>query len=419
MGSDNQYTTSKVQKSDFTQGWKIAFIIAGTGVSLPVLYLGSEIALRIGFTKALIAFGISTFILTLLCFATTLIGNRSRLSTYMILRFPFGQQGSKIINAIIGTSLLGWFSVSLELLALAIQDTLFEIIGLQVPLYSIIVVASMFMTVTTIYGIRSIERLANIAVPILFIFLLYVLWLTVKEEDALVQIMSYVPSDSNMTLFGAISTLVGSSVLIPVLMADFSRFIKTDKQSLIAVLGLAIGTPLVYCIAAVTSIQTGELDIILIMKSYKLVLPAFFLIFISTWVNNATNLYSTVLTFSTIKSRISFRNLCLITSLFGTVLALLGFTNYLFEFLDILGVLAPSISSIYILDFFWLKKQNYELKDIVPWGKKGLISWATGSAIALMTYFEFFQITHAHFVDSFLIAGIIYYLLTRSIYKGD
>lgn len=409
MEQNNQYTTTKVEAKDFTSGWMIALIIAGTGLSLPVLFLGSEIALGLGFREAMIAFVISTFVLTVMCIATTLIGNKSRLSTYMILRFPFGEQGAKIINGTIGVSLLGWFSVSLELLAVAIQSTLTEIIGLHVPMFIIILVASAFITITTIYGIKSIERLANIAVPILFTFLGYVIWLTLNQEGAYTQILTYTPSNSDMTLYGATSTLIGASILWPVLMADLSRFIQTSKGSLVAVLGLTIGTPLVYFISSVTSIQTGEVDIILVMKSYDLVLPAFILLFLSTWIANSTNLYSTVLTFSTIESRLSFRNMSIITSLLGTVLALLGFTTYFFDFLNILGVLAPSVSAIYIIDFFWLKSQKYELSKIPLWGWQGLMSWGVASSIGMMTYFELFQITHAHFMDSFLIAGILYF----------
>ena len=75
------------------------------------------------------------------------------------------------------------------------------------------------------------------------------------------------PKENDMTLFSATSILVGAAILFPVLMADFSRFIKTDKQSLFSVLGLTIGTPLAYILSAVPSIQTGEVDIIKIMEN--------------------------------------------------------------------------------------------------------------------------------------------------------
>ena len=411
MSENNQYTTSKVAAKDFTSGWMIALILAGMGFSLPILYLGSEIALEIGLADALIAYGISTVILTVLCILTTLIGNRSRLSTYMILRFPFGEQGAKIINFIIGLILLGWYSVALELLAQAIQETATEVIGIHFPLWGIVVIASIFITLTTIYGIRSLEKLANIAVPILSVFLCYAVYKAFSQTTAVSNIWEYQPIESTMTLFDATSILIGSSILVPILMADFSRFIYNDGQSLISILGIVIGTPVVLVISAVIAIKTGEVDIIQIMKSLDLVLPAFVLLFVSTWVTNASNLYSTVLTFSTIQTTWSFKTMCLVTSVVGTIIALFGFSDYLFEFLNILGVFTPSICAIYILDFFWFKQQNYDLSKIQPWGIPALISWGISSIITLLTYTGIVQLTSVYFVDSFLLAGILYFLI--------
>lgn len=413
MSENNQYTTSKVQEQDFTSGWAVALIIAGTGVSLPILFLGAEISLQAGFQDAMWAFALSTVVLTAFCLATTLIGNRSRLSTYMILRFPFGKKGAHLINFIIGISLLGWFSVALELLAQAINDTSVETLGVEFPLWLVIIVASIFITVTTIYGIRSIEKLANVTVPILLLFLIYVVYKCLSLESATGSITTYVPASDKMSLFDATSALVGSSILLPVLMADFSRFIYNDKQSLLAVLGVTIGFPLVLVISSLTAIQTGEVDIIQIMKSVDLIIPAFILLFATTWFTNATNLYSISLTFSTMFSAQGFRIICIATSIVGTILALFGFSDYLFDFLNILGVFTPSVSAIYIIDFFLIKKQQYELDAIPVWGRNGLVAWAISSGITLLIYLDYFQLTQAYFIDSFLIAGVIYILLER------
>jgi cytosine permease len=418
METNNQYTNEKVQPKDFTSGWMIALIITGMGVSLPILYLGSEISLQLGFRNALIAFGISTFVLTVLSMITTLIGNRSRLSTYMILRFSFGEQGAKIINFMIGISLLGWFSVALELLAQAIQTTSIETIGIHFPLWTVVIVGSIFITVTTVYGIKTLEKLANIAVPILLVFLIYVVYKSLGSELMTFEtILNYEPPAGSMTLFAATSTLIGSSILLPVLMADFSRFIINDKQSLISVLGISVGFPLVLIISAITSLQTGEIDIIQIMKSVDLIIPAFILLFVSTWVTNATNLYSVALTFSTVHTSWSYTKMVISCSVIGTIMALFGFSDYLFDFLNLLGVFTPSISAIYIIDFFWLKNQQYDLDKIQKWGKEGLISWGVSSIVTLFTYNEVFQITQAYFVDSFLVAGIVYLFLNRKLLK--
>ena len=102
MDLDNEYTTERVAPNNFISGWLMAVIIAGTALSLPILYLGAEIALSLGFKKALVAFIVSTFILSFVSAFTTLVGNRTHLSTYMILHFSFGKYGARLVNFMFG-----------------------------------------------------------------------------------------------------------------------------------------------------------------------------------------------------------------------------------------------------------------------------------------------------------------------------
>lgn len=406
MSDKVQYTNSKVQKEDYTSGWKVALILTGLGVSLPMLYLGSELALKMGLKNAIIAILVATVLLSILCMVTTIIGTRTRLTTYMILRFPFGKQGAKLINLLVGISLLGWFSVALELLSDAISTTMSVMTGVEIPLTLIIVIGSLFITVTTIYGIRTLEKLANVAVPILMVFLVYVVYIAIGDEQIVPDTTSALPT---MSLFEGISALVGSSILVPVLMADFSRYIYTDKQSLFSVLGVTIGAPLVWIMAAVLADKTGEVDIIMIMNKFKMVLPTFILIFVSTWVTNATNLYSVALTFSTLSDKGGYTKLTIISGILGTILAIAGFADYFIDFLLILAIFSPAIASIYIIDFFIVKEQNYDLAEVEDWGMIALVSWFVGSGIALLTFYELFSLSGAYYVDAFIIYGLIYW----------
>lgn len=415
----DQYTNSKVQPKDYRSGWVIALIIAGTGLTLTIFYLGAEVALGIGFKKALWAFGISTLILSLLCLATSIIGNRSRFSTYMILYFSFGKQGAKILNFVFGLVLLGWFSVTLELLSVAVVDTALATFDLVVPHWPIIMLMGALITLTTIYGIQSLERLTNLAVPFLAGFLIYVYYVSFQDGMSFSQIVDFIPENPTMTLFEAVAILVGSTVFLPVFLADFSRFTYNDKHSLIAVLGLLIGSPFALYFSAVPAIQTGEVDIIKIMTQFDLVVPAFALLFLSTWVTNSLNLFSAALAFSTIKTKWSYKKLTLFASVLGIVFALLGITAHFFVFLNALGVLIPSISAIYMVHFFWIKNQIYELEDVEDWDYSALISWGVASAVAFCTYLEVFELTHAYFVDSFLLGGLIYIFLNRKKLKNE
>lgn len=410
----DQYTNSKVQAKDFRSGWIIAMIIAGTGLTLSILYLGAEITLAIGFKKAMWAFGISTLVLSLLSLVTSIIGNRTRFSTYMILYFSFGKQGAKILNFIFGLILIGWFSVTLELLSIAVVDTAQVAFNIVLYQWPILAVMGVLIAITTIYGIQSLERLTNFAVPLLAVFLIYVYFISLKQGMPFEAVVDFTPEQPSMTLFDAVAILIGSTVFLPVFLADFSRFTHNDKHSYIAVLGLLIGTPFALYLSAVPAIQTGEVDMIKIMTQFDLVIPAFALLFLSTWVTNALNLFSAVLAFSTVKTNWSYPKLTIIACLVGTFLALLGITDYFFVFLNALGVLIPSISSIYIIHFFGIKKQQYKLSEVPDWDFTSLFSWGISSLIAFLTYLELFELTHAYFVDSFLLGGIIYWLLNRN-----
>lgn len=412
MEEVNEYTTKQVNPKDFISGWLMAIIIAGTALSLPILYLGAEIALSIGFSNALLAFIISTLILSVVSSFTTLVGNRTHLSTYMILHFSFGKYGAVIVNFMFWLILIGWFSVSLELLAIAISDTALSTFDLNLPSQGIIILSSLFITLTTLFGINSVQRLANLSIPVLIIFFGYVLYLTFQEYS-LNDLFDYEPKTETLTMFEAISILVGSSILFPVLMADFSRFMKDDKQSLILILGLIIGTPTALIFGAIPAIQTGEVDIIKIMASYDLVIPAFILLFISTWMANTLNLYSATLTFSTIQPKWSYRKVVIMGSVFGSILASFGFSEYLFSFLELLGVFTPAIAVIYMLNFFWVNKQNFEMENINPWELNGLISWCAASVITCLTYLGYFQLTTVYFLDSFLLGAIFYIILIK------
>jgi cytosine permease len=418
MSDDSQYATTKVEEKDFMPGWIIGLIIAGSGLALPVFYMGSQVMMNLGFEKGLMAIGLSTFALTALCTVTSIIGSRSRFTTYMILHFSFGDYGVKVINIIFGLTLIGWYSVGLELLAIAIQDTAASTFDLPISKWWIIVSTGVLTTITAIYGIKALERLANFVIPVLALFLCYVLYVTL-QDISFSALFDIKPVKNELTFFRAVSVLIGTSIYVPVLMADFSRFLPNDKQSRIAVaIGVLIGTPVALVLGGVPSLHTGEIDFMKVMQQYNLIIPAFVLLFLSTWNINAVNLYSASLTGSTIVKNVGFKTMVGICSTLGVGLALIGFSNYLFEFLEYMVIVTPSISSIYIINFFWIRKQKYELDAIEKWEFKGIISWIISSIVSFLTYYEVFTLTGAYFVDSLLVGALIYTILNRKILLG-
>ena len=412
----NDYTRTKVPENKTVSGIKIASIIVGIGVTLPAFYVGGEVAQAIGLSKAFWVFIIVNFVLGILCVITAVIGNRTRLSTYMLLHFSFGRKGTLFINFLIGITLLGWYTVTLEIFGEALTDAFKYLLNIDFPIYLSITIGSVLMTLTAIYGFKIIEKFSAFAVPLMVVFLVYILYITINENG--VDGLMSIKGNNSMTIIEAVSAIVGLTILTPVLMPDFSRFARTDKDSIISVSGLVIGFPIILLAGAIPSLVTGEVDIMKIMIGLGLTVPAFIILVFSTWTTNTSNLYSTQLTLSTIFRNQKLVRLGLISSVIGTIIAIIGIATHFITLLNVLSVLIPPISAIFIADFFFIRKQNYNLKDfdkLPAYDIAAITSWVLSCVVAYLASYNYITITTISFFDSFIVAFFSYLILKKII----
>lgn len=410
----DDYTTTKVPENKTVHGINIAAIIVGIGVTLPTFYVGGEVAQAIGLSRSLWVFILVNLVLGILCSITAIIGNRTRLSTYMLLHFSFGRKGTLFINLLIGITLLGWYAVTVEIFGEALTDTFKHLLDVNVPMSVSIIIGSILMTITAIFGFKIVERFSTLAVPLMIVFLMYLLYTTIGSQS--IENLLDIKGNDRMTIIEAISAIVGLTILTPVLMPDFSRFARTDKDSLIAVLALVIGFPIILLAGAIPSLITGEIDIMKIMISLSLTIPAFMILIFSTWTTNTSNLYSTQLTLSTIFRKQKIATLGIIASTVGTLVAVIGIATHFIDLLSILSVLIPPISAIFIADFFFIKKQKYDLNDfdkLPDFGISAICSWILSCVVAYLANYNYISLTSISFFDSFIVAFIVYLILKR------
>ena len=410
----DDYTRTKVPENKTVPGIKIAAIIVGIGVTLPTFYVGGEVAQAIGLSKSLWVFILVNLVLGILCGITAIIGNRTRLSTYMLLHFSFGKKGTLFVNCLIGITLLGWYAVTVEVFGEALTDSFKHLLGINVPISISIIGGSILMTITAIFGFKIVERFSVLTVPLLIVFLIYVLYSTVDSQS--IESILNIKGNASLSITEAISAIVGLTILTPVLMPDFSRFARTDKDSLISVLALVIGFPIILLAGAIPSLMTGEIDIMKIMISLSLTIPAFIILVFSTWTTNTSNLYSTQLTLSTIFRKQKIATLGIIASAIGTLIAVIGIATHFIDLLSILSVLIPPISAIFIADFFFIKKQKYDLNDfdtLPDFGISAIISWILSCVVAYLANYNYINLTSISFFDSFIVAFIAYLVLKR------
>lgn len=414
----DDYSKTKVPLDKTVHGIHIASIIVGIGVTLPTFLLGAEVTQAIGLSDSFWVFIAVNFVLGILCSITAIIGNRTRLSTYMLLHFSFGRKGTLLINFLIGITLLGWYAVTVEIFGEALTDAFKHLLNVDFPSYMSIIIGSILMTLTAIYGFKMMDRFSAIAVPLMVVFLVYVLYVATRD-NSISSLLSF-KGNGKMTIIECISAIVGMTILTPVLMPDYSRFARTDKDSLISVLGLVIGFPLILLAGAIPSLITGEIDIMKIMISLSLTIPAFIILIFSTWTTNASNLYSTQLTLATIFKNQSNAKLGLIASAIGTLVAVIGIATHFITLLSILSILIPPISAIFIADFFFIRKQHYDLADfdsLAAYDLSASISWIVACVVAFLGSYDYITITSISFFDSFIIGFFLYIYLKKNVFN--
>src|SRR4051812_22053163 len=162
------HSMQPVPDAESVPGYRIAIVCVGIAFTLTGLYMGSEIGLEMGWRHGVQAAVAGSLILAVMSIPAAIVGARTRLSTYMIVRNVFGLHGSRVVNFVLALVLIGWYAVTAELFGrtcyLTVQQY-FPNAPLSPHLYT--VAASLLVTATTVFGFRALDRLSMLVAPLL------------------------------------------------------------------------------------------------------------------------------------------------------------------------------------------------------------------------------------------------------------
>lgn len=343
---DSQYALAAAPQDSDSSSLSIALIIVGGTIGFGVFLIAAQIGGSLGLVQAATAIALGCSVLGLLGAATSYIGARTRLSTYLLTQFTFGTQGAKLINVIVALSLIGWYAVICNYIGQTSRQVLLDGLGLDVHPYAMVLLASGLMIYVTIKGFTGIDRLAFYLVPVMVAFLVFAAyrsWVLVAEAPA---------APLNLFTFStAVSAVVGTYIAGAIIQPDYSRFAKSVRGSTVAVyLALGVVYPVILLVSSVPSILFGDVDLLRVLGLLGLVLPAFVLLFFGAWSSNVLCLYSSSLSLATVNALWPLKRIILSIGVVGTAAAYFPVETYLIDFLVILGVTIPPIGAIYLLE---------------------------------------------------------------------
>lgn len=409
MESD-EFSTVPVPLDRSIPWWKIALSNMLFSVSLPGLIEGLDLAHAAPRANFLSGIAVGSVILTVIGVLTSVVGSRTRLSSYMLARIAFGSYGSTVLNLTFALSLIGWFGVNINLFGDAMAKVLEALWGFHGPKWPIELVAGVLMTYTTLVGLRAINTLSTWIVPVLIAVCGLMLFIAVRH-GSITDLLALAPQ-SGMSFGDAVSAVVGGYIVGAVIMPDTCRFIGPTYGAVwTAVLTYLVSGAAVPVIGGLAGLATGRVEILDLMLFMGLGAGAFAIVFLGSWLLNALNLYSAGLSVDAATPWMRRERATLLCGLIGTLAAFLQILDHFLAFLFYLSIVFVPIASIIILDCFFVRPADYSgdarstVRRIEP---AALVAWATGALVAVLGSAGFLSLSGIAALDALIVAAIVY-----------
>lgn len=284
--------------------------------------------------------------------ALSYISAKTSLSTHLLARYSFGKAGSYFVSGILGITQVGWFGVSVVMLALPICKVF------HLPVWPVILVLGAMMTTSAYFGVKSLAILSFIAVPAIAILGCYSTGISLSQIGGIAG-LSNMTEVSSLSFTAALGMVIGSFISGGTLTPDFTRFSRTPKIAVVStVAAFFIGNIMMFVFGAIGGLATGLPDISDVMIAQGLVLPGIIILGLNIWTTNDNTIYAASLAFSNI-TKIEKKKLVIVNGIIATLFSMALYNNFT-SFLSFLSGFIPSLGAIIIADYFFVRKKEYE-----------------------------------------------------------
>ncbi|MGK4198266.1 cytosine permease [uncultured Fusobacterium sp.] len=402
MLEDSEYSLSKVPNDKKTQGiWAAMVVLVGFTFFTPSMTAGGNLGIGLNFREFFIAVIMGNAFLGVYCGVLAYIGQKTGLTLDLLGRHSFGNIGSYLSSALISFTQIGWFGVGVAMFAIPVS----KLIG--VPVWILIVITGIIMTVTAYRGIKALAVLGSIAVPLIAILGVYSVNWGIEKMGGFFEIFSENPANP-LTLSSGIAIVVGSFVSGGTATPNFTRFAKDSKTAVVAtVVAFFVGNSIMMIFGAVGGAVTGVPDIFDILILQGLAIPAAITLGLNIWTTNNNALYTAGLGVSNI-TKINMKPMVLVGGGIGTITAVWLYYNFV-GFLNLLSGMIPPVGAVIILHYINHRSEYETTENIPDFNMSGILAVLGGALIGIFLPFGIKPI------NSLVSAAIIFIILDKII----
>lgn len=349
---DTEFSLSAVPQQYKTQGiWAAMVVLVGFTFFTPSMTAGGNLGIGMdagGFNTTML---LGNLFLGIYCSILGYIGQKTGLTLDLLAHYSFGQKGSFLPSALISFTQIGWFGVGVAMFAIPVA----ELTGL--PVWGLIVVTGIIMTLTAYTGIKALAVLGSIAVPLIAVLGIYSVSWGINEVNGFANVFAANP-EQPLSLAAGIAIVVGSFISGGTATPNFTRFAKNSKVAIIAtVVAFFAGNSVMMIFGAVGGAVTGVADIFNILILQGLAIPAVVTLGLNIWTTNNNALYTAGLGVSNI-TKVAMKPMVLLGGVVGTITAVWLYYNFV-GFLNLLSGMIPPVGAVIILHYF-MHQDEYE-----------------------------------------------------------
>lgn len=405
----------------------------GANVVVTTVFTGMLLVPDMSYLTALLVIVLGSLVGAIPLILTGNIGTRTGLPTMVLSRGAFGQRGAILPAAVNTITLIGWSWVQAYMAGLSLDHAVTYLTGYSnINLFTII--TEIIVVSITMYGHKGIEATENIIATSMLVLSIFVFGFLFMKFDVanLVHIA--------VSKHPAVSVMVGFDIIVATAFSwmssacDFNRNCVSEKSGLLGTyLGYLVATLIAAGLGATVSgfsilghmTQTYDPTDLIGKSNPILGLVAAIVIFFSVLSTNVMALYSAVMSYLAIfpKQRFWIPAIVMgVLCVFGALLKdwlLAHFQNFLL----LIGTLFIPVFAVILVDYYILKRKNYDANEIIS-GEKKLYWYSNGinykaffSYILGACFAYFFTYMHpletGSSIFTFLVTSVLYFGLMK------
>ncbi|WP_319406743.1 putative hydroxymethylpyrimidine transporter CytX [uncultured Desulfosarcina sp.] len=399
---------------------------AGVAISLAEIWAGGFLA-PMGFWAGLWAIILGHMIGNTLMSLGGVIGSQYGIISMVSVRPAFGIRGSNLPALLNIIQLIGWASIMLIIGGQAGAMLGKPFGGLLASSQFWIVLIGMGTLLWALGTGKSIWKILQTAAVIALLLVIVLMsWVSLGEFGGGVAAAKTEP----MPFMIGLDLVIAMPISWMPLVADYSRFSKKSAPAFWNTWwGYFIVSSWMYLLGLMATLVTGETDpgalILQTMGKIGFAVPALIMVVFSTITSDFPDIYSATCSMMNISQKIKANTVMWMAGLLSIVVALVFPMEQYENFLLFIGAMFMPLFGVVLTDYFLLRKGKLQIESIDTvggpyWYYKGVnitaaVAWAAGfvtfEVIALMKY------PVGGSIPSMLVAGLIYYFMTRD--TGD